>query len=209
MVAWENRWTNKVSNSRFAKCPAQQAAAILKQKRFKMNTLYWHWFCYKEQQIMRLSPKLKMLGPLCDQTDKRLIFFESTTKTKRNMHCQPTATEITWTGYSTKTSLHPTRCIPWTFEHLWGFYCVREAGRRGNKITDWKWWLLYKYSMKAYYNKCISQCVLRNVLKECTRYSNTIFDTNNEKPVTVVLWQFCSPKWKIDHTNQGCQKVLK
>ena len=44
MVAWENRWTNRVSNSRFAKCPAQQAAAILKQKRFKMYRLYWKWW---------------------------------------------------------------------------------------------------------------------------------------------------------------------
>ena len=38
------------------------------------------------EQIMRLSPRLKMLGPLCDQTDKR-FFFVSTMKTKWNMHC--------------------------------------------------------------------------------------------------------------------------
>ena len=35
MVAWENQWTNRVSNSRFAKCPAQQAATIQSETRFK------------------------------------------------------------------------------------------------------------------------------------------------------------------------------
>ena len=39
-------------------------------------------------------------------------------------------------------------------------------------------------------------------VKECTVYSNTWQSrSNSEKPVTVVLWQFSSPKWKIDHTN--------
>ena len=51
-----------------------------------------------------------------------------------------TATEITRTGYFYKTTLidrssRPTGRMPWTVLRLWGFLCVRDAGRRGNKIT--------------------------------------------------------------------------
>ena len=33
-------------------------------------------------------------------------------------------------------SLHPTGRMAWIILHLWGFLCVREAGRRGNRITE-------------------------------------------------------------------------
>ena len=33
-------------------------------------------------------------------------------------------------------SLHPTGRMPWIILHLWGFLCVRDAGRRGNRITE-------------------------------------------------------------------------
>ena len=62
-----------------------------------------------------VSPKLKMLGLLCYQTDI--------------------------TGYSTKTSsgrsifAYCTGRVPWFFVRLWGFLCVRDAGRGGNEIT--------------------------------------------------------------------------
>ena len=51
-----------------------------------------------------------------------------------------TATESTRTGYFYKTtlidrSLRPTGRMPWTVLRLKGFLCVRDAGRRGNKIT--------------------------------------------------------------------------
>ena len=51
-----------------------------------------------------------------------------------------TAIEITQTGYFYKTtlidrSLRPTGRMPWTVLRLYGFLCVRDAGRRGNKIT--------------------------------------------------------------------------
>ena len=35
-------------------------------------------------------------------------------------------------------SLRPTGPMPWTFVRLWEFLCVRDTGRRGNKITDGK-----------------------------------------------------------------------
>ena len=57
-------------------------------------------------------------------------------------------------------------------------------------------------NMKVCYNEHIEQYVSSNLLKECTVYSNTWQSrSNSEKPVTVVLWQCSSPKWKIDHTN--------
>ena len=31
---------------------------------------------------------------------------------------------------------HPTRCMPQIILHLWHFLCVRDAGRRGNEITE-------------------------------------------------------------------------
>ena len=35
-------------------------------------------------------------------------------------------------------SLRPTGRIPWiNILHLWGFLCIRDAGRRGNKIPDY------------------------------------------------------------------------
>ena len=61
------------------------------------------------------------------------VFFTTATRT---------ATEITQTGYSTKNifklinrSLRPTGPMPQIILRLLGFLCVREAGRRGNKIT--------------------------------------------------------------------------
>ena len=52
-----------------------------------------------------------------------------------NMHLE--------TGYSTKKifkfidhSLRPTGRIPWIILRLWGFSCVRDAGHRGNKISE-------------------------------------------------------------------------
>ena len=72
-------------------------------------------------------------------------------------------------------SLHPTGCMPWIILHLWGFLCVRDAGRRGNKITvsiidfnwssiqifkqcdNWLWkrfnWLLWEKSKIPHYNQ--------------------------------------------------------
>ena len=55
-----------------------------------------------------------------------------------------TATEITRTGYFCKNtlidwSLYPMGRMPWIILHLWGFLCVRDAGRRGNKITGGLW----------------------------------------------------------------------
>ena len=95
-----------------------------------------------------------MLGPLCDQTVNLktnvswnyniVLLVYSTTKARRNTHrwttAIMTATEITRTGYFYKTtlidrSLRPTGRMPWTVLRLWGFLCVRDAGRRGNKIT--------------------------------------------------------------------------
>ena len=53
-----------------------------------------------------------------------------------------TATVSTQTGYSTKNifklinrSLRPTGPMPQIILRLLGFLCVRDAGRRGNKIT--------------------------------------------------------------------------
>ena len=73
-------------------------------------------------------------------------------------------------------SLHPLGCMPWiNILHLWGFLCVRDAGRRGNKITvsiidfnrssiqifkqcdNWLWkrfnWLLWEKSKIPHYNQ--------------------------------------------------------
>ena len=36
-------------------------------------------------------------------------------------------------------SLHPMGCMPWIILCLWGFLCIRDAGCRGNKITDTVW----------------------------------------------------------------------
>ena len=36
-------------------------------------------------------------------------------------------------------SLHPMGCMPWIILRLWGFLCIRDAGCRGNKITDTVW----------------------------------------------------------------------
>ena len=54
------------------------------------------------------------------------------------------ATEITRTGYFCRNtlidwSLYPMGRMPWICLHLWGFLCVRDAGRRGNKITGGLW----------------------------------------------------------------------
>ena len=66
-----------------------------------------------------------------------------------------TATEITQTGYSTKLifrsidrSLRPIGHMPWLILHLWGFLCIREGGRRGNKITVYSV-LLSKWTYKS------------------------------------------------------------
>ena len=35
-------------------------------------------------------------------------------------------------------------CMPWNILHLWGFFSVRDAGCRGNKITEFLgfvWWV--------------------------------------------------------------------
>ena len=49
-------------------------------------------------------------------------------------------------------SLHPTRRMSWTFVRLWGFVCVGNTGRRGNKITGfpdrigiYKCWFLKRW----------------------------------------------------------------
>ena len=108
-----------------------------------------------ESQLKKKSPKLKMVGSLCNQTvnlktNSQTLYYSilklkysSSIKAKRNMHHQTTsirtATEITWTGYCYKNTgsdwlidrcLGPTRCMLWIILRIWGFSCVREAGRR-------------------------------------------------------------------------------
>ena len=39
---------------------------------------------------------------------------------------------------STDRSLHPTGHISWIILGLWGFVCIRDAERRGKKITSFK-----------------------------------------------------------------------
>ena len=46
-------------------------------------------------------------------------------------------------------SFRPTGRVPWTFVRLWGFLCVRDAGRRGNKITAFSLYLFHSnFNMK-------------------------------------------------------------
>ena len=60
------------------------------------------------------------------------------------MSALPCELQITQTGHSTKTSSDGSigLCILWDAYHkiiilrLWGFLCLRDAGRRGNKITE-------------------------------------------------------------------------
>ena len=64
------------------------------------------------------------------------------------------ATEITRTGYFCRNtlidwSLYPMGRMPWICLHLWGFLCVRDAGRRGNKITAFSLYLFHSnFNMK-------------------------------------------------------------
>ena len=79
--------------------------------------------------------QIEMLGPLCNQTvnmetDAKTLFYTLLKK------------EITHTGYSTPKNLqidgsfflsHRTHTI--IILHLWRSLCIRDAGRRDNKIT--------------------------------------------------------------------------
>ena len=69
-------------------------------------------------------------------------YFKAQQRLKEISVFLTTATEITQTGYSTKNifklinrSLRPTGPMPQIILRLLGFLCVRDAGRRGNKIT--------------------------------------------------------------------------
>ena len=100
---------------------------------------------FKKQQV--INWKLCLGLYVTRQIKDRCIVLEITIKTKRNMRRKTTATrtatEITQTRYSTKTSsdrlidqsLYLTGHLPWTWVRLWEFLCVRDAGCRGNKIT--------------------------------------------------------------------------
>ena len=85
-----------------------------------------------------------MLGPLCDQVDKRYSFVKHNKVLKKNAlstMARRIATEITWTGYPTKNIfiflifVSYMGCMPYTFVHFGGFLCIKDAGRRGNKTT--------------------------------------------------------------------------
>ena len=77
-----------------------------------------------------------------------------------------TAREITHMGQiflqipmfrSINWSLHPTEHMPWIVMHLQGLLCIREAGRRGNKITEhWLNFSTYKVNTWAFdYTKTV------------------------------------------------------
>ena len=58
-------------------------------------------------------------------TPETLRPSSNTTETKRNLRIDR----------SIDLCRHPTESMHRTFERLWGFLCVRDVGRRGNKIT--------------------------------------------------------------------------
>ena len=85
-----------------------------------------------------------MLGPLCDQVDKRYSFVKHNKVLKKNAlstMARRIATEITWTGYPTKNIfiflifVSYMGHMPYTFVHFGGFLCIKDARRRGNKTT--------------------------------------------------------------------------
>ena len=105
------------------------------------------------------SPKLKMLGPLCNQTinletDAKTLFYSLLKlkysppmylKHKKDQNKYASLSNNHWNHmnriFSQKIfklidcSLCPLGHRPWIILHLWGFLCVRDAGCRGNKIT--------------------------------------------------------------------------
>ena len=93
-----------------------------------------------------ISPNLKMLGPLCDQVDKGYSFvkhnkvlknYASFNNGQKNSHRNHT------NRISYKKHLQIDQLIfasymgrmPYTFVHFGGFLCIKDAGRRGDKIT--------------------------------------------------------------------------
>ena len=110
------------------------------------------------------SPKLKMLGPLCNQTvnlkkDCKALYYSilkfkySPSISKHNKcsmkyaslnnshnNCHSNYTNRTYLQkhmfWLIDRSLPPTGRMPWINFRLWGFLCARDAGRRGNKITS-------------------------------------------------------------------------
>ena len=93
-----------------------------------------------------VSPNLKMLGPLCDQVDKGYYFvknnkvlknYASFNNGQKNSHRNHT------NRISYKKHLQIDQLIfasylgrmPYTFVHFGGFLCIKDAGRRGDKIT--------------------------------------------------------------------------
>ena len=113
------------------------------------------------------SPKLKILWPLCNQTvnrkkDSKTLYYSilklkySPSISKQNKcsmkyaslnhshnNCQSNYTnriflQNTCSDRLIDRSLPPTGRMPWIILRLWGFLCVRDAGRRGNKITSGK-----------------------------------------------------------------------
>ena len=108
---------------------------------------------------------MKILGPFCNQTvnlktDPKTLYYSilklkiyspsilrhnkgekkyvSLNNSDNNCHRNYTDVIILQIHMfrSVNQSLHPTGCMSWNILHLWGFFCVRDAGYRGSKITD-------------------------------------------------------------------------
>ena len=90
-----------------------------------------------------------MLGPLCDQTDKRYPFvkhnedwkkYASLNNSHKNSHRNHTNRAFYKNIFilidRSNFAPHRTHVIDFCVLCLWGFFCVRDAGHRGNKITD-------------------------------------------------------------------------
>ena len=80
-------------------------------------------------------------------------------------------------------SLHPAGCIYWIILRLWRFLCVRDAGHRGNKITD------------KVLTFCVRQCV-------CVHWDGEEVQKMNECTIT----QITSTSVFIKDHIQGSEK---
>jgi len=110
------------------------------------------------------SSKLKLLGPLCNQsvnleTDAKTLYysllklkynqdFYITVSLKRKKDSSKYASLNSRWNHKHRTfyhkifksidhSLHPMGHMLWIILCLWGFLCLRDVGSRGNKITVW------------------------------------------------------------------------
>ena len=102
----------------------------------------------------KTSSKLKMLGPLCNQTvnlkteSKNLCYSILKLKYSPSILKQNNSQNNWHSNYTNRMFLQkhmfrsidrrllPTERMPWIILLLWGFIWDGDAGRRGNKITE-------------------------------------------------------------------------